>query len=105
MLYISLDQAKKHLNIEEEFCEDDLYIESLIQVAQNAVEMNICTPLSTFQDEDGLLPPALRQCILFLMASYYANRESLSSLTVKEIPYTYQYLINLYRNYGSGTTE
>ena len=36
-MYIDLDLAKKHLNIEKSFTEDDEYILGLIDVAENAV--------------------------------------------------------------------
>ena len=40
-MYIQLDLAKKHLNIEEDFTEDDEYILSLIEVAESAVRVHI----------------------------------------------------------------
>lgn len=36
-MYVGLETAKKHLNLDESFTEDDSYITSLIQVAEDAV--------------------------------------------------------------------
>lgn len=102
MLYIELDRMKKHLNIEDSFKDDDVYISQLIEVAQNIVELHINTPLSSISEE-GVLPPALQQCIMFLVSDYYANRESVSFASAQEIPYTYQYLIGLFRNYSDAS--
>lgn len=36
-MYITVDEAKKHLNIDDSFRDDDDYIRALIQVAQDSV--------------------------------------------------------------------
>lgn len=105
MLYVDLETMKKHLNIENDFTEDDSYISSLIEVSQDAIERHINTKLSDIAGS-GDLPPALKHLIMFLAADYYANRETVSFASCVEIPHTFQYLIGLFRNYGdaSGTT-
>ena len=40
-MYINLDDAKQHLNINKEFREDDYYIASLCDVAEKVVEKAI----------------------------------------------------------------
>ena len=39
-MYVTLKLAKKHLNIDDSFTEDDNYITSLIKVAEDAVAKN-----------------------------------------------------------------
>ena len=46
-MYVTLEQAKKHLNIDSDFNEDDDYIMQLINVAEIAVEKHIDCDLST----------------------------------------------------------
>lgn len=41
-MYITLDEAKKHLNVESDFTEDDSYITSLIEVAEAKVAAELC---------------------------------------------------------------
>ena len=36
-MYITVDEAKKHLNIDDSFRDDDAYISALIQVAEDSV--------------------------------------------------------------------
>lgn len=106
MLYVDLETMKKHLNIESDFTDDDLYISQLIEVAQNAIELHINRTFDSMSEKGVTIPPALKQCIMFLVSDYYANRESIAFASAQELPHTFQYLIGLFRNYGdaSGTT-
>ena len=38
---LTLELAKQHLNLEPEYVDDDKYIETLIEVAEQAVEMHV----------------------------------------------------------------
>ena len=40
-MLIELSRIKKHLNLDEDFTEDDAYIESLEEVAEGLVEKHI----------------------------------------------------------------
>ena len=53
-MYIYLEDAKKHLNINKDFLDDDMYIASLIQVAEEIVEKDIDTRLADLEDEEVL---------------------------------------------------
>ena len=98
-MYIQLYQVKKHLNIDEDFREDDEYIMQLVEVAEKVVERNIDTSLEMLEDGDGQIPPPLMQAMLLLIGNFYANRESVAFASSSNVPYSYQYLIDLYRNY------
>ena len=97
-MYVTLEEAKKHLNIDESFKDDDVYISSLVQVAEDAVEKNVGIVLSKMSD-GGSLPPSVKQSILLLIGNLYANREATTYGTISEVPYTFKYLINLNRNF------
>lgn len=98
-MYIQLYQVKKHLNIDEDFRDDDEYIMSLVEVAEKVVEKHIDTKLSKLVDGDGYLPSPLIQAMLLLVGNFYANRESVAFASSSEVPLSYNYLIDLYRNY------
>lgn len=98
-MYIRLYQIKKHLNIDEQFKDDDEYIMSLVEVAEKVVEKDIDTSLETLEDGDGDLPSPLIQAVLLLVGNFYANRESVAFANAVKVPYSYQYLIDLYKNY------
>lgn len=98
-MYIELYQVKKHLNIDDDFRDDDEYLMSLVEVAEKVVEKNIDTPLTRLEDGEGYLPAPLIQAMLLLVGNFYANRESVAFANATNVPYSYQYLIDLYRNY------
>ena len=45
-MYVDLDTAKKHLNIEPDFIEDDEYISLLIEAAEAAVAVLFCAKIT-----------------------------------------------------------
>lgn len=99
-MYISLDLAKKHLNIEDTFTEDDEYILGLISVSENAVEMHCNRDLETVAEENGgCLPSPLLQAMLIMIENLYQNRGVVGTHTTA-LPRSYDYLIDLYRNYN-----
>lgn len=98
-MYIQLYQIKKHLNIDASFHDDDEYLVSLEQVAEKIVEQNIDTKLDELEDGDGDIPSPLIQAMLLLIANFYANRESVAFAMSMEVPRSFQYIIDLYRNY------
>ena len=100
-MYIQLDLAKKHLNIEEDFTEDDEYILSLIEVAEAAVRVHVNEDFASIAEKNGgCLPPPILQAALLMIGNMYQNREPIGTKN-QALPYNYQYLIDLYRNYNN----
>lgn len=97
-MYITLSLAKKHLNIDTSFTEDDEYIISLIQVAEDAVAKNENIALKDMI-EGGELPPSIIHSILLLVGNLYANREATTYSSISDVPYSFKYLVNLNRNF------
>ena len=99
MAYITLNQAKKHLNIESDFTEDDEYILSLIAVAEEAVKVHCNEDFDKLVKKEGCLPAPLLQSMLLMVGNLYQQREVVAAKT-NRLPFNYQYLIDLYRNYN-----
>lgn len=100
-MYISLDRAKKHLNIEDDFHDDDEYILSLIAVSEDAVEKHTAESFESLAEKNGgCVPAPLLQAALLQIGNLYAQREIVGTKT-QDIPFAYQYLIDLYRNYNN----
>ena len=96
----NLNLVKKHLNIEEDFTEDDLYITHLYEAAYLAVQNHIDFSLDILSEENGgNLPSPLLQAILLLVANYYSNRESYTSLSVNKLPQSVDWLLDQYKCY------
>jgi hypothetical protein len=99
-MYVTLAEAKRHLVIDKSFTDDDAYIASLVDVAEDAVEKHLDVKLACLIDAEGGLPPSVRQAILLLAGNLYANREPVAYTTVNKVHYTFDYLLSLYQNYG-----
>lgn len=97
-MYVTLEQAKKHLNIDADFIEDDGYISMLISVAEEATEKHLNIEFKEEFGNDGL-PTPLIQAMLLLIGTLYANRESVADKAMSKVEHTYEYLLTLYRNY------
>lgn len=101
MAYVDLQLAKRHLNVEESFVEDDEYIGGLIEAAEAVVEKDVCDKLDILaQENGGKLPAPLRHCILLMVGQFYANREPVAFAQSAEVPLSYSHLVSLYRNYA-----
>lgn len=97
-MYVTLIEAKKHLNIDESFQDDDNYIGALIQVAEEAIAHHIDIALEDMV-VDGVLPSAIHHSILLLVGNLYANREPVAYTSVAKVPYTLDYLLGLFKRY------
>lgn len=99
MTCIPLELAKKHLNLDDEYTEDDEYILGLLAAAKGAVEMALNASLDRLAEENGgEVPMAIIQAILLMVGNWYQNREITGS-KVAALPYNFEYLINLYKHY------
>lgn len=97
-MYIDLDYAKKHLNIEPDFTEDDEYILGLISMAEQAVRVHVNEDFDILAEKNGgCFPTPLLQAMLLMIGNMYQNREPLGNRA--ELPLNYRYLVDLYRNY------
>lgn len=98
-IYIDLDTIKKHLNLDQDFTDDDDYLYQLSEAALTAVENHIDTPLTYYVDDDGRLDSALVQAALLLIANFYENRESVAFAQAYRVPHGFEYLLNQYIRY------
>lgn len=99
MTCIPLELAKKHLNLDEDYVEDDEYILGLLAAAKGAVEKALNASLDRLAEENGgEVPMAIIQAILLMVGNLYQNREITGSKTAA-LPYNFEYLINLYKHY------
>lgn len=102
-MYINLEAAKQHLNIDNFYTADDNYIMNLISVAEKVVEKNLDVKLENIAVK-GVLPSPIIHAMLLFIGNMYASRESIAFASSQAIPYSYQYLIDLYRCYNPNST-
>lgn len=101
-MYLNLYQVKKHLNIDEDYTDDDEYLVDLINVSEAVVSKHIDDNLNEVAEANGgELPSPLVHAMLLLIADLYQNRETVAYTTINELPLSYKYLLSLYKNYNS----
>lgn len=103
--YIQLYQVKKQINIDEDFKDDDEYLVDLINVAEQMVENHIDDNLDEIAKANGnCLPRPLIQAMLLFIGNLYANRESIAFASSSEIPLSYNYILDGFKNYSYKTS-
>ena len=101
-MFITLDRIKKHLNIDDFYIEDDDYLTTLYEVAEKVVEKHTDSNFSDIAEANGgELPSPLTHAMLLFIGDMYKNRESISFTSVSAIPFSYDYILSLYKNYGT----
>jgi len=102
-MIITLAQAKKHLNIDQEFTDDDEYIEELIEVCENVIEKDLHATLAEITLAEATIPALLKHACKILLSTYFENREAVTvGATITETPLSYKHLISKYKNYTVG---
>lgn len=109
-MFVSLELVKQHLNIESSYTGDDSYLNFLIPVAEGVVEKHICTNLYDLCKDDGsgnlTLPLPLQSAILLYIGDLYNSREGNAyGVSVSTVPFSYDYILSLYKNYADTTSE
>lgn len=102
MKYLELPLVKTHLNVEQDFTEDDTYIMSLIDVAEEKVAKELCVTVEDLAtiDGGGVIPYPLKHAMLLSIGSYYANREEVTAIQTRPLEQGVKYLTSLYRKYN-----
>lgn len=99
-MYVTLAEAKKHLNIDADFKLDDNYIQQLISVAELVAEKQLNCSLLEMEVADGELPSPLTQAMLLHIGTMYRNREATAEKAFKECEMSYSFLLSNYRKYS-----
>lgn len=100
-MLIDLVRIKNHLNLDEDYTQDDTYLEYLEGVAEALVEKHIDKSLEEIIAEEGEIPHPLLHTMLLLIGNFYDNRESVAYNQVVEVPNTLSYILSLYRDYNN----
>lgn len=99
-MYLDLTKIKKHLNINEDYTADDMYLTDLSEVAERVVETHIDNKLDIIASNNGgTLPAPILHAMLLFIGNMYANRESVAFVSANEIPLSYAYILDLYKCY------
>ena len=98
MNYLTLQDIKEHLRLDDTWHDEDEILVSIGEAAEAAVIKHIESPLDNLL-VNGDLPKPLKHAMLLLVGNFYDNRNSVSYTSVTELPLAYNYLLALYQNY------
>lgn len=97
-MVLELEQVKKHLNIDSNYIDDDLYILDLITVAEDSVKRHL--DIKSFDELGAGIPASIIHAMLLLIGNFYANREPVVvGVSAMQLPLSYEYLLGLYKKY------
>ncbi len=99
-MYLSIEEIKKQLNIDEFFHDDDEYLIGLSDAAELATAKFCDRPIQSLVDANGNLEAPIKQCVLLMIGNMYNNREATSNYNVVEVPLGYRFLADLYQDYS-----
>lgn len=98
--YITLEQAKRHLEVDLDYTGDDTLITGIIKDVLEIVESDLCVELLEIETSKGELPGAIRRAALLLIGTYYKSREDeIPNNESAKLTSGYQRLVSNYRNY------
>ena len=106
---LTKEQVKRHCNIEQDFMEDDIWIDTSIKAAARYVETWTRRRLYDTADDPGYLADPdrllygadIEMAMLMLIAHWYANRETVSTgSSTSALEFSTEALLQPYRIYG-----
>ena len=106
---LTKEQVKHHCNIEQDFTEDDAWIDTGIKAAERYVEKwtrrrlyeKADDPLYMADPDALLYGEDIEMAMLLLIGHWYENRETVSvGQAATDIPFTVEALLQPYKIYG-----
>lgn len=98
---LDLKTIKKHVNVDENFEDDDLYLLELAQTAKaiilDAIDRDNISDV--YDEERDELKGGLRHAQLLLIGHFYANREAVSYGSPSKLPLGFEYIIQQHKSY------
>ena len=96
--YITLEEIKKQLNIDQEYHGDDEFLELIGESAEditaNLIDMSLDELVSIY----GVMPAGVRHCMRMLCDYAYSQQRG-SSAESNDIPSSIITILKLYRNF------
>lgn len=98
-MIITLEEAKRHLEVDADYTGDDQLITDIILDVQDIAESDLCVDFTEIQIE-GELPRTIKRAMLLLIGSYYKSRENeIQNNESTQMANGYRRLISNFRNY------
>lgn len=96
MIYTTINELKRQLNIEASYDDENTYLEQLLNVSELAIANDCNGGISGYTQQN--LPITIKQAMLMLATHLYLNRQPVAFANAVEIPYSIKYLISSEKN-------
>lgn len=104
LMLLTLEEIKRQLRLEEDYSDEDSFLEALGKAVQSRTETYLNRKLYDAatgvpaDDPDGLLiPDDIRLGMLLLVTHFYENRSSVTEVEKTEMPQSFTWLVGPYR--------
>lgn len=102
-MYVTLKEARAHLQLDDYFHDDDALIEQYVRAAENALEKRVNRPLSDLIDRrTGELQASTKEAVLLLVGHFYNQREATTVQNLRAAPLAWDFLADLDRKTAIG---
>lgn len=99
-MHVTLEEAKRHLQIDESYTGEDIYIQSIVEASEVAVADHLKCDSLDEAFPSGVIPLPVKHAILLMAGNLYANREPVAFAQSYRVPLSYEYLLGSYIKYG-----
>ena len=97
MSLTALSLLKAHVRADD-FSEDDVYLQHLLDTAeQHVADSTNRSLVELVEIGGGELPYAITHAVLLIAGHWYNQREAVAGVAMAEVPYTLQALVKPYR--------
>ena len=103
-MILTLEEAKRHLRVDDGFHEDDVLIEELIGLAEEDIAHKLKYDSLAERFPDGNYPLTVKQAAKLIVAHYYENREPVAFASSSNVPMMIDSLLFPYVRYREKET-
>jgi len=98
---VNVNMLKRQLNIEQDYHDDDAILQHFLDVAEQSVT-TYCGVTGLTEYTDTTMPISIHQAVILLASHFYLNRNMVSFGQGTEIPYSFRFLLDPYRDFIVG---
>lgn len=98
MRYLTIEKIKQQCVIDEQYTDEDSFLESIGNAAEDYVEQMVNQNLDELVAENGQLPPSIEHACLIVVDFLYAVQRG-SNANDHSIPECVDKIIKLYRSF------
>ena len=102
-MHLTLEDVKRHANIDQDYNGDDAYLEMLIEVAEQAVAAHCNVEVEHLLDHTANYSAAAKHALTILVATLYRDREAATFASASRTLYGFEYLVAPIMNYKNMT--